>query len=139
MFEMFTDVALRKGNAVATCFIRTPSTFIGYKVFEYNRVGTTLHGELLAIHDGLEYLLSLNIDTSQPIKVYCDSRDALNQIQGNTSEIKFKTIIQNIKDITSDVDVKYLFIKGHQTHCNPNKVVDKISNTVLRYKHPMKR
>lgn len=138
MIEIYTDASVAKGKAVATCFIISTDYFIGYDSFEYIGVNSSLHGELLGIRDGLKYACKL-VRMNEPITVYCDSNSALDLIKtrnhkrDSKSSTQFKTIVSEIQEICKEHFVNFLLIKGHQTGHNPNKVVDLVSNTLLRY------
>lgn len=134
MIEIYTDVSIAKGHGVATCFILTPVNFMGYNTFEYTDINSSLQGELFGIRDGLKYALSV-LDTEDVMTVYCDNKAAIALIQAvmeNKSITKFKTIVNNIVKMCEGKDIRFVLIQGHQTSHNPNKIVDLISNSVLR-------
>lgn len=137
MTEIYTDASVGSGKAVATCFIVTTDYFLGYKSFEYSGVNSSLHGELLGIKDGITYALE-HVKKNEPIIVYCDSNSALQLIKSKKANAKsgkqFNSLVTEINNLCKGHFINFLLIRGHQVEHNPNKVVDLISNTVLRYK-----
>lgn len=136
MLEIYTDASVSKGNAVATCFVTSTDNFVGYNTFEYVGVNSSLHGELLGIRDGLKYA-SKCAKKKERLTVYSDSNSAIQLIKSKRLDSKnakpFKSIVTEINSLCNDYSVNFLLIKGHQIEHNPNKVVDLMSNTVLRY------
>lgn len=136
MIEVYTDASVSHGNAVATVFVTSSEMFIGFNSFEYSGVNSSLHGELLGMRDGIRYAISNN-PNRLPITVYCDSASALSLVKGlNAGDKKskqFKNLVAEIHSICKGYSINFLLIKGHQMEHNPNKVVDLISNSVLRY------
>lgn len=140
MVSVYTDVSLRKGKAVATCLVMTTTTFIGYRTFEYDNVCTTMQGELLGILDGLRYLESCSdILGDDSVEVLCDSEAALGQINGTANSKLYQSTVAEIHKLLPNNHVEFNLIRGHQMQHNSNKVVDKVSNRVLRYKYPRKK
>ncbi len=135
MIEVYTDVSVRNGNAVATCFILTSTHFIGSRTFEYKNVCSTLQGELLGLLDAIRFLKKVTV-VKEPIRMFCDSEDALKQVNGCSKSPTFKSLVASIHSECENVDVEFKYVKGHQRNHNPNKVVDLVSKSVLRYKHP---
>ena len=135
MIEVYTDASVAKGRAIATCFIISSQNFIGCDSFEYSDVKSSLHGELLGIRDGLAYAIK-SVPGNEPITVYCDSNSALMLVKQKNPEVKtskkFKEILTDVKSLTQGRCVNYILIRGHQIEHNPNKVVDLVSNSVLR-------
>lgn len=135
MIEVYTDASVAKGRAIATCFIISSQNFIGCDSFEYSDIKSSLHGELLGIRDGLSYAIK-SVPGNEPITVYCDSNSALMLVKSKNPEVKtskkFKEILTDVKRLTQGRCVNYLLIRGHQIEHNPNKVVDLVSNSVLR-------
>ena len=136
MLEVYTDVSVSKGSAVATCLVASTDNFVGYNTFEYSDIHSSLHGELLAIRDGLKYATE-NCTINETLTVYSDSNSALQRVKSRSCESNatkhLKSIITEICSLCDDYTVNFLLIKGHQIEHNPNKVVDLMSNTVLRY------
>lgn len=136
MTEIYTDASVSSGKAVATCFIVSSEYFLGYNSFAYSGVNSSLHGELLGIRDGLKYALQ-SVKKNEPIVVYCDSNSALQLIKSKKANVKcnrqFNSLVTEINNLCKDHFINFLLIRGHQVEHNPNKVVDLISNTVLRY------
>lgn len=140
MISMYTDVSCRKGKAVATCFVTTTKNFIGCRTFEYENVCSTIQGELFGIRDGLKYLETcVDVIADDAVEVFCDSEAALGQINGTAKDKLFKSTVSTIRNSLPNNDVVFKFVQGHQIERNPNKVVDKVSNSVLRYRYPNKR
>lgn len=135
MIEVYTDASVAKGKAVATCFVISSDNFIGYNSFEYKNVSSSLQGELLGIRDGIEYAIKC-VPSREPVTVYCDSNSALSLVKCKNNDAKnakrFKEIVADIHLLCKNRCVNFLLIKGHQMEHNPNKVVDLISNSVLR-------
>lgn len=134
MITIYTDASVRKGKAVASCFVISKDNFLGYRVFEYSNICTTLQCELFAVRDALNYVLH-EVDDAGPILLYCDSIAAVEQLTGTAPTPLFKNVVNNILFLTRDVDIEFLHIQGHQTCRNANKIVDSISNYVLRFKY----
>jgi ribonuclease HI len=137
MIDLYTDVSVCKGSAVATCFVISTDYFLGYNSFKYESVNSSLQGELMGIRDGLSYVKSLT-KSHELINVYSDSYSAVQLIKskGYTSKgnKQFETLVSDIQKLCNGQNVNFLLIRGHQVEHNPNKVVDLISNSVLRYK-----
>ncbi len=137
MIDVYTDVSVRKGKAIATCFVISPLNFLGCRTFEYTGVCSALQGELLGIRDGLNYVLNeLIIDDA--VTVHCDSISAVEQVNGTSPLKQFQKITKSIHSMCADKEVCFEYIKGHQATHNPNKIVDLISNSVLMYRSPPK-
>lgn len=135
MISIYTDASVSKGSAVATCIILSTDTYIGYNVFSYENVSSSLHGELLGILDGIRYAKELGIDAKEPVTIYSDNSTAVHLATKKSSELKeipFRNLVTEIHDECADLFVTVRLIRGHQTEHNPNKVVDLTSNTVLR-------
>ena len=89
MVEIYTDVSLAKGRGVATCFVMSSTSYIGYNMFEYTALNSSLQGELLGIRDGIKYVASLNT-TNEPVTLYCDNKAAIGLINSKLAKyIKF--------------------------------------------------
>ena len=133
MIEVYTDASVSNRKAVVTCLALEPSSFIGCNVNEYTNVASSLHGELLGIRDALEYVLK-HTELTDPIVIYCDSNTALEMVNKRTSKNsdRYSNIIRDIRKLKETHEVTLKLIKGHQSAHNPNKVVDLISNSVLR-------
>lgn len=138
MYELYTDAAVSKGHAVATCFLLGDNNYLGYNSFEYSKVFSSLHSELLGIRDGLRYAKSIGLTKKDILIVYSDSNSAIQLIKKSIANPdvpkKFKVIANEICSECNDLFVKFQLIQGHQSNHNPNKVVDLSSNTILRYK-----
>lgn len=143
MIRIYTDVSLRSGHAVTTCFVITDTNFLGYRIYDYKGICTSMHGELLGILGSIKYVKSLrssedsDVDTSK-ICVYCDSDIVLQILDGTYVKKRFQRTVKEIQEECEGLDVEFLYVKGHQRSRNPNKIVDFVSNSVLNYKYPMK-
>ena len=133
MIEVYTDASVSNGKAVTSCIVLDPKTFIGYNVKHFSNVSSSLQGELLGIREALKYVVN-HTEPASDIIIYCDSNAALELVNLNddTKPVRFTKIITDIRKYKSIVNVKFQLIKGHQSTHNPNKVVDLISNSVLR-------
>lgn len=134
MIDVYTDASVSHGSAIATVFVLSPNYFIGLQSFRYEKVSSSLQGELLGIRDGLAYAIEHSKEPDH-YNVYCDSLSAINLILSNEINGKskqFKTILDSIKSLCNGNDIEFKLIKGHQVNHNPNKVVDLISNSILR-------
>lgn len=134
MVEIYTDVSLAKGRGVATCFVMSSTSYIGYNMFEYTALNSSLQGELLGIRDGIKYVASLNT-ANEPVTLYCDNKAAISLINSKLagkSINKFERIVTDIVKAQGKMCVEYKLIQGHQSSHNPNKIVDLMSNSVLR-------
>ena len=135
MIKIYTDasVAVPIGKAVTTCFVLSSSNFIGYNTVEYDMLNSSLQGELCGIRDGLNYLKD-RLRTKDKVVLYCDSQEAINLVNGIHIAVEKtdRDIVKEIQALLKDVDVKLVLIRGHRKDHNPNKVVDLISNSVLR-------
>lgn len=137
MIEIYTDASVANGKAVATCFVITDSNFIGCKTSEFDSVETSLEGELEGAIAALEYVQ--DVIPMDACTLYCDSISLIRLIQTNLSTsknrkaIEHKQRLQRLQDLVKQNNIKLDLIKGHSTGHNPNKVVDLISNSVLKY------
>lgn len=133
MIDVYTDASVSKGKAAATCFVLTPNAYLGCRTFEYDNINSGIHGELVGLRDGIKYALEVVKDSTEPITVYCDSSSAINLIKDKCAKSHtFKEIVTDINSLCDGHTVHFMLIKGHQVSHNPNKVVDLISNSVLR-------
>ena len=129
VIEIYTDTSVAKGTAITTCLLLSSDLFLGMDTNTYKNIETSLHGELLAMRDGLSYLKSTG--KSGDVILHSDSATAINLVTSKSPN-KFKGLIQEIKSLEIGSSVKYKLIRGHQITHNPNKVVDLVCNTVLR-------
>ena len=133
MIEVYTDASVSQGKAVVTCLVLDPTSFIGCNVVDYSNVTSSLHGELLGIRDALTYTLD-HTEPANEIIIYCDSNAALDlvNLDDNVKIERFSNLIKDIRKLKKNKKIKFQLIKGHQSTHNPNKVVDLISNSILR-------
>ena len=110
MISIYTDASVSKGSAVATCIILSTDTYIGYNVFKYENVSSSLHGELLGILDGIRYAKTLGINAKEPVIIYSDNSTAV-QLSGKKSsdlkDIPFKNLVTEIHKECSDYLSQY--------------------------------
>lgn len=135
MTSIYTDASVYKKIAVTTCFVLTADNFLGCKSFVHEDVTSTLQAELYGIRDGLEYVISSGKD-KEPITVYCDSYPAVDLMKCKSIDLlptQFRDLVQDTLKLCNGRNVNFMLIKGHQESHNPNKVVDLISNSVLRF------
>lgn len=137
MIEIYTDASVCDNNMVATCFILTDTNFIGHNVIKKSNVSTSLEAEMEGAIAALEYAVSCN--HVQHAKLYCDSISLLRLTQTNLAKTKNKQALLHLdrllvlQRLLKVYDVTMELIQGHSKNHNPNKVVDLISNSVLRY------
>lgn len=134
MVSVYTDASVRKGKAVASCFVISDDSFIGYRVFEYTNVCSALQGEMFAIRDALTYVVD-ELGYTDEIDFYCDSEAAIKQVTCTAPIALFKNVVLKIVEKTKKAKVNFLYVRGHQYNRNANKIVDLTSNSVLRYKY----
>lgn len=137
MIEIYTDASVSNGRAVATCFVINDKNFIGCKTSEFNNIQTSLEGELEGAIAAIEYVLDvLPMDTCV---LYSDSISLIRLTQTNLKTSKNKQAIEHrvrlsrLQTLVKENNIRFELIKGHSTGHNPNKVVDLISNSVLKY------
>ena len=123
MIKIYTDTSLNKNTATCTSLILSETNFIGLVTNEYKDVYGSIHGELLAILQGLKRLEGC----AEPIEVYTDSKEAIAHINRSITSNKLQDLIGEINQYKN---VAYKYIKGHTIEHSPNKVVDIISRRV---------
>lgn len=134
MIEVYTDASVARGAAMVTCFIITSDQFIGANTTKYTNIGSSLQAEFLGIRDGIRYVSDRK--KSDDIVVYCDSQSAIDLIQRRDDtgvDVPFANVVDEILTLCSGRNVSFILIKGHQLSHNPNKVVDLMSNSLLRF------
>lgn len=137
MIEIYTDASVANGKAVATCFVLTDSNFMGCKTSEFERIETSLEGELEGAIAAIEYVL--DIIPLDNCTLYSDSISLIRLTQTNLRNSKNKQAVlhrnrlSRLQDLVKKNNIKLELIKGHSTGHNPNKVVDLISNSILKY------
>lgn len=138
MLSIYTDASVKNNKAVATCFILSSKLFIGHNVFEFNNIGTSTLGEILGAINSIKYAVSI-ADESEPIQLFSDSfamRNLLKYDLDTTTydqALMYKEELKELKSLLEKHNINLRLIKGHQASHNPNKVVDLISNSVLRF------
>ena len=141
MIEIYTDasISVKHSIATATCFIITPVNFIGFRTFTYNNVDTSTLGEIKGAIDGIKYAASIADLNSDEVVLFSDfpalasiANCNLNKTTRN-QVLTYKDEVHELQEVVKKYNVKIQLIKGHQKSNNPNKVVDFISNSTLRY------
>lgn len=138
MIEIYTDASVSEGKAVATCFVITDANFLGYKVTELENVATSLEGELEGAIAALEYVKDVLVLDNTTL--YSDSISLIRLAQTNLKASKNKQAklhnerLSYLQTLVKKYNIKFSLIQGHSVDHNPNKVVDLISNSVLRFK-----
>lgn len=138
MIEIYTDASVGKGSAVATVFILTDSSYIGYQVFKFDDVHTSIHGEILGALNALRYAESVLQLSEDRIMLYTDSIAMINLLKcnlkttSNKQAQRYRDLLTELKSLITTLKVDVQLIHGHAVGHNPNKVVDLISNSVLR-------
>ena len=138
MIEIYTDASVFSGKAVATCFVITDSNFLGYKVTELENVSTSLEGELEGAIAAIEYVR--DVLALDKVTLYSDSISLIRLTQTNLKTSKNKQAklhkerLSYLQTLVKGYNIKLSLIQGHSVDHNPNKVVDLISNSVLRYR-----
>lgn len=132
--KIFTDVSVKDNKAVTTCLILSDTVFIGYAIQAFEDVTSSVQGELLGILHGLRYAREHCSSYVEQVLCYTDSQSAINILRNPklSKSQSCKDVANCILEETSDIDVSYELIVGHQQQHNPNKVVDLVSNNVLR-------
>lgn len=138
MVNIYTDASVRNGKAVATCFIITSKTFIGHNVFEFDNVDTSTLGEIMGAINSIKYAESVT-DMSDEIYLFSDSYAMRNLLKHDIKASQYSQVVlyreqlSELKELINKYNIQIKLIKGHQINHNPNKVVDLISNSVLRF------
>lgn len=141
MIEIYTDasVSFKHGIATATCFAISPQSFIGYQVFSYDDCNNTALAEIMGAADGLEYTSTVTDLENKKVVLFSDfpalfsiSKKDLNTT--TTMNDRMKSQVARLQKLIKRYNVRIEYIAGHQKKMNPNKVVDFISNSTLRYK-----
>lgn len=129
MISIYSDATTVDGHAVCTTFIISDTTYIGVVTRNYNDVYGSIHGELLAILQGLEYV-SKNCDEDHDIYIFTDNREAIYHIQSPKKFKHFETLLHDINSYLQSYNVTFCYIEGHSTSHNPNKVTDLLARRV---------
>ena len=130
MVNVYTDASVAHGKSVNTTFIIDDNCFLGCETFSHAPVSTSLEGELYGINDALDYIIKHYGDTNLPMVLWCDSDAAISYIDKQATE--YTSIVNSIKSKMTKLDLELKLIRGHQVKKNPNKVVDILSNSILR-------
>lgn len=133
MIRVYTDASVSTNKAVVTIIVLTDQAFLGYKVAQFSDIKTSLHGELLGILEGVNYVKSLDL-AEDDIIFHTDCIDAVRLIRNEFSKIpKYaRDILDEIQSFIDGTCVCIEHIQGHQTKHNPNKIADLVSRSVLR-------
>lgn len=138
MIKIYTDASVGNNKAVATCFVITSKSFIGHNVFEFNNIDTSTLGEIKGAIESIKYTAE-SIDMSDRVSLYTDSSAVRNLLKHDLNKSTYEQVnlyrkeLQELKRLVDKYKITVKLIKGHQTGHNPNKVVDLISNSVLRF------
>lgn len=138
MVKIYTDASVGNGKAVATCFVISSKSFLGHNVFEFSNIDTSTLGEILGAIESIKYTAE-HVDTTDKISLYTDSSAVRNllkhDLRNSTYEqvVLYREYLLELKQLIDKYRITVKLIKGHQTGHNPNKVVDLISNSVLRF------
>ena len=131
MIYIYTDTTVTNAHAVCTSFIITDTNYLGCITNVYDNVLGSIHGELLAILQGLKYVDSKsNAFKEKDITVFTDSKEAIQHITNATKTKHFVKLVNDIASIRGRYNVKLEYIRGHAIEHSPNKVVDLMSRSV---------
>jgi len=135
MIYIYSDATTTNGHAVCTSFIITDTTYLGVVTQNYDNVFGSIHGELLAIKQGLDYICNLDLN-DEDVVIYTDNREALQHIQSATKSKHFQRLLASINDFKDKYNIQFCYIEGHSSEHNPNKTVDILARRVnkLLYK-----
>ncbi len=142
MIDIYSDasVAVKHKLATATCFIISPNMFIGYNIFTYPKVDTSTLAEIRGAADGIEYASNLADLTNEEVTLYSDFPALLSVAKCNLSTTEreqmllYKEDVERLQNLVKRYHVTIQRIQGHQKQTNPNRIVDFMSNSALRYK-----
>lgn len=139
MIEIFTDASVKKSTAVTVCFILTNDNYIGYNSVTHEKITTSVLGEILGAIDAIQYASErLNLK-SDDVTLYCDSNAMLNLVKcdlnhtTNKQAIMYRQELQLLQSLAKENNIYMELIRGHAIDHNPNKVVDRLCNSYLRY------
>lgn len=138
MVNIYTDASVANDHAVTTCFILTDFNFLGHSVFNHDGIATSVLGEILGAIYGIHYAESV-VDMNDTIVLHSDSSTLSYLLQYNLDDSNYKQVqlyreeLKELRDLLNKYNIELTLIKGHQSEHNPNKVVDLISNSILRY------
>lgn len=133
MINVYSDASVSSGIAIVTVIVLTDSAFLGYRTAQFSGINTSLHGELLGILEGVNYINTLDLGDND-IVFHTDCIDAVRLINDETTKVpKYaENLLNEIKELIDGVCVSIEHIQGHQMEHNPNKIVDLVSRTILR-------
>lgn len=137
MIDIYTDASVNDNYMVATCFIVTDDNFIGYTVTEKEGVDTSLEAELEGALSAVNY--AIDCDKVQDATLHTDSISLIKLLSSNLLKstnkqaVKYRERLILLQRLVSTYSIKLELIQGHAKQHNPNKVVDLISNSILRY------
>ena len=123
MIYIYTDTSLQNNIATCTSLILSDTNFIGLVTETYEGICGSIHGELLAILQGIERVNP----TTESIQVYTDSIEAIDHINGKVYVDKLIDIVNKINTFTT---VQIFYTKGHAEAHTPNKVVDILARRI---------
>lgn len=136
MVEIFTDATTSGGIAISCCIVMEDNKFIGQRVIRH-KSDTSVCSEVLGAISALEYAKTkVTIDNAI---LYCDSSAVIDLLSYNVDKsrngqvAKYREHLKQLKKLRDEHGVQITLYRGHQTTHNPNKVVDLVCNSVLRY------
>lgn len=138
MVEIYTDASVGKTGAFATAFVLTDKNYLGYKVSEFPDVTTSIQGETKGAIAAIKYAVQGIGKSEDSLTLYTDSMALLNLLKCNLERTtneqaqRYKEDLSELKDLIKRHSVSMQFVRGHDIGHNPNKVVDLISNSMLR-------
>lgn len=138
MLKIYTDASVATdGRGVATCVVVDEHMFIGHKITNLRNIRTSLQGELEGAIAAIKYTMEATKIVSGIL--YTDSMSLVNLVQldlsksNNKQALLHKDRLQVLQKLLLECNICIERITGHSKNHNPNKVVDLISNSVLRY------
>lgn len=119
-------------RAAATTFICTEDTFITCFTKVYNDIESSVHAELLGVHQTMKYI-SENCKGIDKVVLATDSRTVAvkyisilaNWIVPSTHE--YYAEYKDLLNFSKDFNVNVQHVRGHQYTHNPNKICDVLS------------
>lgn len=139
MIDIYTDASVGNRHAVTACIVLTDKNYIGYRTFESPDVSTSIHGEILGAINAITCAKSMISFDGEHVTLYVDSIALLNLLKcdltytTNKQAIRYSKELRELRDLLDKNNIDIRLIRGHKIDHNPNKVVDLMSNSMLRY------
>lgn len=139
MIDIYTDASVGNSHAVTACIVLTDKNYIGYQTFDAPDVSTSIHGEILGAINAITCAQSMIAFEGEHVTLYVDSIALLNLLKcdltytSNKQAIRYSKELGELRGLLDKYDIDMRLIRGHKVDHNPNKVVDLISNSMLRY------